>query len=268
MKKILYYLIALLFILNSCNSEEHEDNNLILPKTLKVTYPGSSESDMITFVYDDNKIVSKTSKSERMDYSYDDNKIVKIIKYSFEKRQEIKSSEISFTYKNGNLNTATIIDYVNKSKLQFIYSYKQDGIIEKENYYLDSMTGKELKNMNREILTFVNGNLQKSVFNWESRPETTTTSNFYYDSNNNAFKNVLGFNLLLDQASFGSELELNISSVNNLKRHTESSIQGPDIVIEPYANTMEYQYNAKGYPIKTVIYDYTERVTRIIEYTY
>lgn len=267
MKKILFYcLIVSLLILNSCTNEELEGNDLVLPKTLKVTYPGSSENDIINFVYDGNKIVSVINKSERINYSYEDDKIVKIVNYSLERGQEIKSSEISFTYKNGSLNTAVKIENGNKSKC--IYIYKEGGIIEKENYYFDNQTGKESKNTKNQILTVINGNLLKSVFNWESRPEITTTSHYDYDSNNNAFKNVLGFNLLLDQANFDYEPELNISCANNLEKHIESAIHGSDISFEPYANTMQYQYNAKGYPIKTMIYDYTERAIRIIEYTY
>jgi hypothetical protein len=268
-KKLHYFLAATLLILVSCSSDDSKadlSTKVILPKTL--TYKTGADDTYLTdtFTYDGTKIISVTSKLRKTIFTYNGNKIVKEVGYYFDEDKEVKYSETSYSYVNGKLDTVTESisgEYYNKRA----YIYNEDGSVKVDMYYVDKQTGIESKEGANKMLYFLNKNLIKLISDIDSQSLSYTSTNVYeYDTNNNAFKNILGFNLLLNQTSFGSET--NISSVNNLKKHYITTIHGPDIVFEPYSNIMEYEYDAKGYPIKKTSYDYTGSVYEIVEYTY
>ncbi|MEN2400806.1 hypothetical protein GKZ90_0013550 [Flavobacterium sp. MC2016-06] len=265
-KEFVCFLSAFLFILSSCSNDIQENSkvNLILPKTIKyINIEKPSESLISAITYDGNKIVSIKDKKERTDFIYENNRIVKQIKYKLDGEKETKHKETSYNYLDNKL--YIVETFVNYKKTKYIYKYIEDNTIRKEIYDFDNDTGKESISAKNEIFTFINGNITKSVYDW-GYINLISNSFYQYDTNNNVFKNILGLNLLLDQADFGSEI--NISSANNMKRHVVAMEHGPEIASEPYADNLEYVYNSKGYPIRKTTYDYAGRETEIIEYTY
>lgn len=266
MKKYLSYCWAIvLFVLFSCSNEEYVENqNMILPKVLKTIYPDSPSDNFETnIVYNENKIVKVSNKFERIDYSYSGNFISAEVKYNIQNGKEVKYSETFYEYENESLKTVSKI--LNGEQMRYVYSKNDDGSINMESYIFDTQTKKESKNPGLDVLTIDNGNLINMVSEWGYN-DVITCSRFQYDKYNNAFKNVLGFNLLLGQEIFGSEI--NISSFNNLTRHSYSPIVSGSIVFEPYSCTMVYEYNKKSYPIKKTTYDYAGRIINITEYEY
>lgn len=272
MKKILFYFLSVsLFILTSCsndNSDNDQDTNSVLPKAIKfINETDLSKSDITTISYDGNKIVNVLSENEKIAYTYEGDKIVNEVKYYLENGKEKMYCNLLYTYENNRLKTVETVVY--GEDIRYVYIYNSDGTVTIETYNLDKKSAKELKKTENKVLTFINGNLSKSVSNWgDSYDDVVTTCRYDYDTNNSAFKNVLGLSLLLDQANFGSEL--NISCTNNIKKVNAYSRQGPssDIQFEPHLNTMEYKYNKKGYPIKKTTTDYTGKIIEIIEYIY
>jgi len=245
----------------------------MLPK--KITYNnGEKIYQTATFTYDDNKIVSISSEKSLIEFTYDGNQIVKEIQYSRYEGKETKYYEILYTYLNDKLETGVLTfgsQYQYGGK-KYMYSYNEDGTVKKETYDTDIKTGKQLENYSTGILTFENGNLIKSVSNWGDRPYITTCR-YEYDVKNNAFKNILGLNLLLDLADFSSEF--NFFSINNINTFNvvTNLVPGTDpklatIAFEPFGHTMNYEYNKKGYPTKRTMYDYKGDIKEIIEYTY
>jgi hypothetical protein len=274
--KLLYYLIAsIALIFASCTNDDNSDNNsLILPKTITYRHQDNTIYQTATFTYDGNKIVSISSEKSLIEFTYDGNQIVKEIQYSRYEGKETKYYEILYTYLNDKLETGVLTfgsQYQYNGK-KYMYSYNEDGTVKKETYDTDIETGKQSENYSTDILTFENGNLIKSVSNWEDRPYITTCR-YEYDVKNNAFKNILGLNLLLDLADFSSEF--NFFSLNNINTfHVVTNlVPGTDpklatIAFEPFGNTMNYEYNKKGYPTKRTTYDYKGDIKEIIEYTY
>ncbi|WP_264536462.1 hypothetical protein [Flavobacterium sp. N1736] len=261
-KKLFYYLPLLLLVLSSCSGEDYVDNkNIVLPKTLKIIYPYNTSANFDTeIVYDANKIASISNKYRKREYVYNGTQIIKEIEYNLEYDQG--KSEKAYTYINDSLKTVTTV--VHGQKTRYVYVYNIDGTVTIETYILDKETAKESKESESKVLTFNNGNLIKSVFN-STYGERSSTSRYDYDANNNAFKNVLGLDLLLDQANFGSEL--NLFSKNNIKKYSAFTI-GSGIVSEPYFETINYEYNKNGYPAKKTTYNYKGDITEIIEYIY
>ncbi len=265
MKKIYFILLSFLIILISCNSDVEKDfeNKSILPKTLIYKKNESSYTSVINLVYDGNKILSVGNKNMRNEYLYDGDKIVKETKYNYESGKELKISESIFSYENDKLFAVDKIEYGQEFK--YFYIYNEDGTITKGEYDLVNKAGKEFKKASNSILTIENGNLKKTVSNW-GYDDIITSSRYEYDTNTNPFKNILGFNLLLDEIYFGSEL--NLSSSNNLTRHVFVPINSGGIIFEFYTNNMVYEYNKNGYPTKKTTYDYTGKAIDIIEYQY
>lgn len=266
MKKYLSYCWAiLLFVLFSCSNEDFGENqNIILPKVLKTIYPDNPSDNFETnIVYNENKIVKVSNKFERIGYSYRDNLISSEVKYNIQNGEEVKYSETFYEYEKGSLKTVSKI--LNGKQMKYVYSKNDNGSVTMETYIFDTQTKIESKNPGLVVLTMENGNLINLVSNW-GYDNVITCSRFQYDKYNNAFKNVLGFNLLLGQEIFGSET--NISSFNNLTRYSYSPIVSGSIVFEPYACTMVYEYNKKSYPIKKTTYDYAGRIISITEYGY
>nr|WP_294783174.1 hypothetical protein [uncultured Flavobacterium sp.] len=264
MKSSFFYLLALLFLLTSCSNDSSNDSTVILPKSLKVSYPGESSRTYSTdFVYDGSRIVSISDKFEKIEYEYDGNKITRAIHFKFDDRQQIKTSEILFTYQEDKL--STVEKFSEGKMVKYVYVYNSDGTIKKQ-----AVSTNENKidpqEAEYEIFSFAEGNLTKGVSSSGNSWGIVSTFRYQYDTNNNAYKNILGYNLLLDQGDFG--FEINTSSTNNLKMYNLSSKGDPDFVFEPFANSMIYQYNSKGYPVKKTIYDYTEKAIQVIEYFY
>ena len=267
-KKLFCCLSVVFLIFNSCANEEYNPSeNTILPKILKTIYPTYSEGNYDTnFIYDGNKIVSIKNKYDKREYEYEGNHIVRETVYSFYKGEEIKSSETLFTYENDKLKTAA--KFANVQAAKYTYSYNNDGSITKETYDLDIDTGEEIKRTGKEVITIINGNIVKSEYNREDDNDVVSILKYEYDTNKNAFKNIIGLNLLLDQ--FRLDYETSLASNNNMKLYYVRNIQEPSssIIYEPHWFKMEYEYNKKGYPIKKAISDYTEEVKEINEYIY
>lgn len=268
--KMLYFLIAsITLIFTSCTSDENNDNdNLILPKTITYKDKNNKIYQTTTFTYEGNKIVSLSSGYLYIDFIYNGNRIVKEIQYrDFGEGY----SEKSYSYSNDSLKT--VVKLLNGRETKYVYIDNHNGTIKKEVYKIDRETGKDSETYNVDMLTFEKGNIIKSVLNWADGAYIDTY-HYEYDAKNNAFKNILGLNLLLDQADLGSQL--NFSSINNIKKYSVSTIRDkgivPDpydgMVFKPYSEKSVYEYNKQGYPTKKTSYNEDGSVNETIEYTY
>lgn len=267
-KSYFYFLIIFLTTIVSCTTDngiDQTENRLMLPKTLIVNY-GYSDSDVISFTYEGNKIKSILSKSQKNEYVYSGNKIVLETKYKIVNNQDIKLSETSFSYVNNKLYSISTIENENVKERKYIFLYNDDGTIKKEDYYFDDPSGKVLQSDSNDVLTFDKGNLIKSVYDWGNNRDVITSSRYEYDTKNNAFKNVLGFNKLLYDLDL--LYELNVFSANNITKHVNSPIKSGTIIFEPYANTMIYDYDKNGYPTKRTTYDFMGEKIQELEYRY
>ncbi|KFF18811.1 hypothetical protein [Flavobacterium hydatis] len=274
MKKFLCLFGAMALTLASCSSDDNNDDavnsvDVILPKMVKYTdidYPAENSSK--TIIYNGNKLVSVSNEGLRADYTYEGNFIVKEITYNIVNGKDSKRYEISYKYSDGKLASTSAIENFTAEfpygqyNRRYVYTHSVDGTVTKESYSTNSQTGIEEKSNYSELLTFVNGNLVKMVeTDISPSGNYVRTSIYEYDTKNSPLKNVLGFNLLLDE---------DLSSANNLVKHTYSSVYGTDSQISgPYTYITSYEYNADGYPTKVVLYKQGgTSVNEINEYTY
>jgi len=253
MKKILCFFGALALILSSCSSDENR-TDAVLPKTVSYKYSDSpGDNDFSTITYDGNKILSASyTASDKEVYTYTGDFITKIEDFAQEGNI---SSKNEITYQDGKVKIdvlteiAPTVTYISKR----VYTYNTNGTISFVNYSVDPTTKEETKKSDG-VLTYINGNLIKKIETFDSYSYTKT---YQYDAKNNPFKNVLGFNLLIDHETS--------ASLNNVTKLTTLYKYGEDITTNIFNSV--YQYNEKGYPTKQTQTD-SSQDDEITEYTY
>lgn len=195
MKKILYcFLIAA--TISSCsndeNSNEPEKSNVLVTKIIKKY----SSSDIATneFLYEDNKILTERNNTGFLrKFTYDENVIIRIeetVNNNFQNSRD-------YSYKDGKL-IKMVLKQNYGGTIMYTYTHKDDGNVS----YIKTQTGSE---NSTGFLLISNGNIIENTVTYGGKYPSTVTYKFEYDNKNNPFKNVLGFNLLLDdQEMFSS----------------------------------------------------------------
>jgi hypothetical protein len=268
MKKIILTL-ATLFVLTSCSKDDPSnptslDSGLVLLKKMGLTNPQTNVTTSGEFTYDGNKIVQSTLGTAKTVYTYTGELITKT-NTTF--TDATPPQQTIYTYENNNLKTALLTTTsvgsisTNFSK-KTDYQYKTDGTISYtevskfsvSNLPPTTITGK---------LYFTSGNLTKKeteYYNGSTVVSRTVVTN-EFDNKNNPYKNVLGYNKLLD-------LETN-NFTNNITKSSTQYSTIVDGVTSPTSRreiTYTYTYSEKDYPlaasfsgfgpILTIIYSY------------
>lgn len=259
MKKLLTIFTILSLITSSCTSEENSDSEdkSILPKTISYVYPNIylGTNTKSTLSYNGNKIVSSIDENSKTIFTYTGDIITKQEVFDVDQQgKETKTDEVVYTYENGKLKTRIFREgitaqypdgeYIAKT----VYSHASNGTISYINYLVDKNTKLETKD-NEGILTYENGNLIKhqmarGIYVYE------------YDSKNNPLKNILGFNLLLNEIS-------EIGKNNVVKTTFNSSLNSNTATY-----LTNYIYNDKDYPTRQTSYSGGGSIEYEIEFTY
>ena len=240
MKKIILLICASMLIF-SCSKSSDDANataqqagNLI--SRLETTTNGSTQKNYYT--YNGNKILKIVSNGMReIRFTYDGNFISK--QETFE--NNFLTTTITYSYENGKLKsvyqTNTEPNEANNYKQVFVHNV--DGSINFTNFSYQSP--------NTEIVdctgkyTFVNSNRTKVEFN---NVTTSSVSIYTYDSKNNGFRNILGFDkLIFIEGSMPNNFQTINFQSTNIANNTIS-------FTSEAVNT--YIYNANNYPISEV----------------
>jgi hypothetical protein len=242
MKKLLFLFAASLLVFTSCSKDDKDSPDpvspdpvlsVLLKKRIDIGDDGLSYAS--DYLYDGNKITSITdTDGSVMKYTYDGDLIVKI--ESIDKKG-ILDNVTEYNYINDKLSSSSrkVIGEDTYHKTKFVNN--SDGTISYEKFIVDSKT--EIESIEGTVgkLTFKDGNLIKDESSRNSGSQTVNT--YEYDTKNNPFKNVLGFNLLDDE-----------SSVNNMIKQTQTNTTGDNVYI--YITTYDYKYDSKDHPVEKV----------------
>jgi hypothetical protein len=239
-KKIVGILVVILVTLCSCTNETvNQDQVLLLKKIVEVSVDGSASTTILT--YNGIKIVNIDKFDKLSKFYYTGDLITKIVVLD-KTTQHINTLE--YAYLEGQLTKITSSDnYV------IHYIHNNDGSVSYEKVTKDS-NNIEVK-IYQGILYFQNENLikdEKTLVNSGNGILAQNGFNIEYDLKNNALKNILGFNKLLDYSK--------IVSSNNEITCIESSlvkyIENDQIISEAKRYDSKYQYNSNGYPTEIV----------------
>ncbi len=254
MKKQLCLFVVAALTLASCSSDSENASDTILPTIVSYKYSDSpGDNDLSTITYNGNKIVTAGyTANDKEVYTYTGDVITKIEDFA----EEGNISSINeLTYESGKLKTDVLTEiasdrtYISKR----VYTYNTNGTISFVNYAVDPTTKVETKS-SEGVLTYTNGNLTKKTEIFETYLYTKT---YEYDAKNNPFKNILGFNLLIDHETS--------ASLNNVTKLTTVYTRGEEITTNIFNSV--YEYDAKGYPTKQTQTDDSDN-DEITEYTY
>ena len=222
----IFFTLILIHSLVSCSTDsesktETQQTNSILVKKIIKTY-GTNEVDILTYKYDGNKIVSETWDGGLITYyTYTGDVITKI---ETKGADNITKSSFDYIYLNGK-----VVKEIEKNNWETdsrTFTYNANGTVS----YARTRTSGE---STTGLLTFENGNLVKNEEFYGGQFPSTSTYIFGYDTKNNPFKNVLGFNLLFDTNE-------DTYSQNNMTQDG----RGGDGSTDHYT----FKYDANGYP--------------------
>jgi uncharacterized lipoprotein YehR (DUF1307 family) len=252
MKKIILTL-AIQFVLNACSKDDSStetplaDNSVVLLKKLVTKNNINTDVSTSEMTYDGNKIVQMTSSHGKIVYTYTGNLITKT---ETSTTNSTAKQQTVYTYESDKL-ISSLFSTVNQipsvtSKID--YTYNSDNTIS----YIET----EKTNINgiRTTITsgklyFSNGNLVKKESQQGDATSGITNSSveYLYDTKNNPFNNVLGYNKLL---------ESEMGSNNLLKTTGKSSYTLNGVTTQNGDSVQNYNYtsyNDKGYPLELKI---------------
>lgn len=229
---------VLLMTLCSCTSDPVEQVSM-LTKVVEVSVDGTSTTTLLA--YDGNKLVSIDKADQLLKFYYTGDLITKVEEWD-KASQHLNTLE--YSYSEGRLTTIASSDnYV------INYVHNADGSVsyEKLTQRFDEV---DVKNYHG-ILYFQNENLvkdEKTLDDAGSGMVVKKSVSRVYDTKNNALKNILGFDKLLDFSKA-------ISSNNEIVGTHASSIKYLDddqVVSSIKRIDSKYQYNSNGYPVEIV----------------
>jgi hypothetical protein len=233
---ILLIVAAFSAILYSC-SKDKDDNAKLLKRLVEISADGTSAT--TDFSYNGNEIKTIDGAKQRADFSYMDGLITKII--VLDKTSQVVST-IQYSYLRGQLVSA-------KSLNNYIINYlpNSDGSIAYEKFSVNSV-GEEVM-VYHGVLFFENKNLSKDDRTFDNAPSGVTTTysvSFEYDSKNNPFYSILGYEKLLEHDDF--------ISVNNslITVVTNSSFQNDQIISSANFYKSSFKYDEDGYPTERI----------------
>jgi hypothetical protein len=239
-KKIVAILVVILITLCSCTNETvDQDQVLLLKKIVEVSVDGSSNA--TTLNYNGNKIVNIDKFDKLSKFYYTGDLITRIVVLD-KTTQHINT--LQYLYLNGQLSKITSSDnYV----INYIHNNDDSVSYEKVTKNSNNLDVK----IYHGILYFQNENLikdEKTLVNSGNGILAQNGFSIEYDLKNNALKNILGFNKLLDYSKI-------VSSNNEITCIESSSVKYIDkdqIISEAKKYDSKYQYNSNGYPTEIV----------------
>lgn len=227
MKKLLSLLGATLLVLTSCSTDDTNSSNpaatILVKKTSNVDNGKTYTED---YTYSGNKIVSIVDNDgNKTAFTYTGDVITKIVDTD---NKGVVDYTSDFAYTNGKLTSMITFEPGAQYKYKTKYVHNTDGTISFEEFRISVATGVEQEYGSIGKYTYKDGNLSKKERSYYGSESITS---YEYDTKNNPFKNVLGFNLLIDNEYY---------SINNVVKITYSKSN------EVFSNT--YIYNADGFP--------------------
>lgn len=241
MKNIVLFLSVLVVLLTSCSEDTVVNQDTILLKKYITTIANGNVSTH-TITYNGNKIVDLTQQEtgNKSVYTYTGNLITKVNSYN-----NIGSLTWStnYFYNRGNLIKIEKVSSLAPTIIgRATYTHSSVSTIDVVYSDVNSITNEETIRTWSSKYYFSNGNLiKKEIIDINNGNYYIATNTYLFDSKNNPFKNVLGFNKI-------QEDDFNVST-NNLIGGVLSNNQAGSTI-----RKNSYLYNADDFPVERKVY--------------
>ena len=234
MKKALVILFVSIFAM-SCSSEDDNENistETILIKKINYSNQNSADVSEVKYTYDGTKLVSATiDNSTTLSYIYEGNLITRINTYS---AGNVLTNYFVFEYDNNRLIRSRHIIPVANQGFRSEFTYNPDNTIS-VSLFSGGVATQNTADGTGKYFMAENGEIAKYE---EYQSLGTVTRIYSYDNKNNPYKNITGFDKLLNQPG---------------KYHNvtdELSLDAAGSVIASESHT--YIYNERDFPQSAV----------------
>ena len=233
----IFVFISIVAVLFSSCSNEKEIKGKNFVKIIESTENGVSENSV--FTYNQNQLLSADNSKERIDYTYTDGLITKIVKYN---KQTQLSVTLQYTYLDDKLVKITSSDHY-----VIYYTHENSETVLYEKFKIDTQNQEQM--VHHGTLFFKNKNLIKVERTFDNVDEgvlSTSKTTYEYDTYNNPYYAILGYNQLLDNAALVSKNNVVLTVVETKVVNGEETIASANL----YPTT--YKYDADNYPTEQV----------------
>ncbi|MGM8360666.1 hypothetical protein ACSV4D_01995 [Flavobacterium sp. ARAG 55.4] len=233
---IFLFISALTLLFTSCaNDKDDKSKNFV--KIIESTKDGITENSV--FTYKENQIISADNTKEKTDYTYQNGLITKITTYN--KATQL-TSVLNYTYDKEKL-----IKVSSTEKYVIYYTHNGNDKVSYQKYTIDSQN-KEQKVLHG-ILYFKNKNLIKDECIFDNVTENSVSGSkttFDYDTYNNPYFSILGYEKLLDHGVL-------ISKNNAVMTVAETTVtQEGQAISSANMYTTKFKYDADDYPTEQI----------------
>ncbi|MCD9576647.1 hypothetical protein [Flavobacterium soyae] len=252
MKKLVCLLSTVLLVFTSCSKDDNDSSDSVSPMLVKKITTTYSDGERLTeeYHYSGNKIVSVTEGDGSVSkYTYTGDLITKI-EYFDETGLLKDTSEYGYT---DGLMTSYIEKYDDDHNSKTKYTHNADGTISYEQFKVNIKTGLEVKFQQTGKLTYKDGNLIKAERLYD---KFETVEIYEYDTKNSPLKNILGWNLLLDEEP----------AVKNIIKKVDTSGSQGNLHTDTYIST--YTYDVNNYPTEKITKLSGSTDTETVQYVY
>ena len=234
MKKIILLLSAFALILNACSSDDSpsqtpiNQNGVLVKKMIYTSQDEPQDSPYnttVNFTYNGNKLVQGIDDDNyKSVFTYTGDLITKIESFD----NNTLDSQDLFTYNSsGKLTEYRYLSFFDGYEHKYTYTYNLNGTVTVAEFQgtIGNTTGDS-----SYVYTYTNGELS-----------STDTNNYTYDSKNNPFKNVVGFQNIMSP-EFTDDFMIAFGRNHNIVATTIGSSTTEGIF-------STYTYNSDNYPV-------------------
>lgn len=239
MKKVILGFSALLLILSSCSPSSDSSSSSSTLKLHQQIITGSGADDNTeTYTYNGDKLV-RIDNSVDGSYTkvyYTGDLVTKFEDYD---NTDFLFGKSIYTYNAENKLASYISsDFDQDTAEKEVFTYNTNGTISSSYYYGDSATTVPTDLVTTRVITLLDGEVHTVV----STGDDNSTYTYTYDSKNNPYKNILGFDKLGGYAD-GE----NLGIMHNIV--TETHVNAGVTSTDNYA----YTYNSSDFPLTSVV---------------
>ncbi|KDN54876.1 hypothetical protein [Flavobacterium seoulense] len=234
--KTFFFISITAIFLSSCSNDKNEKGKNFI-KIIESTQNGIVENSV--FTYNDKQLVSAENSKSKTDYTYNDGLITKVITYS-----KTTNATIVVNYK---YNNEKLTEVTSSENYVINYTHNSDGTVSYEKFTVDAK--KQQQKVYHGTLVFKNQNLIKDERVFDDADENSVSSSkttFDYDTFNNPYFSIVGFDKLLDQGAAISKNNIVMTVAETTVVSGEGTISSANM----YKTT--FKYDSDDYPTEQV----------------
>lgn len=237
MKKLFCLVAFSALFLTSCGSSDdsstNDESGVLLKKTIE-TYASDGSTVTTNYTYSGKKMVKSTdSDGYYENYTYTGDLLTKVEYYDGD---DTLLQRETFSYNaNGKLTTYLALDLDSDTGHKETYVYNSNGTVSTASFSGDATT--QTNPVRTGVVHFTTTGEVSSFDSVEIFMGMTSTTSYTYDTKNNPFKNVIGFDKLIFIDSEATGLTHNVLT----ESYTSTS--------QDYVYTSTYTYNSLNFPL-------------------